>query len=136
MKKTYAPILTLLISALGVLPPAAAALAQGEMALAPAAQHLQEKNLLLVVAIVDGILLLSTVALALILGIRRRRHRLDRVLARRGRAYAPEMCIRDRRDPHGGALHPYGQYRGVYLPGPDRGYFAFCPALELAGNTF
>ena len=89
MKKTYAPILTLLISALGVLPPAAAALAQGEMALAPAAQHLQEKNLLLVVAIVDGILLLSTVALALILGIRRRRHRLDRVLARSGRAYAP-----------------------------------------------
>ncbi|SCI73790.1 Uncharacterised protein [uncultured Clostridium sp.] len=89
MKKTYAPILTLLISALGVLPPAAAALAQGEMAFAPAAQHLQEKNLLLVVAIVDGILLLSTVALALILGIRRRRHRLDRVLARSGRAYAP-----------------------------------------------
>ncbi|MGI6115318.1 hypothetical protein [Luoshenia tenuis] len=89
MKKTYALILTLLISALGILPPAAAALAQGEMALAPAAQHLQEKNLLLAVAIVDGILLLSTVALALILGIRRRRHRLDRVLARSGRAYAP-----------------------------------------------
>ena len=89
MKKTYALILTLLISALGVLPPAAAALAQGEMALAPAPQHLQERNLLLAVAIVDGILLLSTVALALILGIRRRRRRLDRVLARSGRAYAP-----------------------------------------------